>query len=121
MSNHDVFNVDKSNTDYLSYCDKKIFNNFVSIEYTNSLIYGLKREGNEEDIAYKLSELKMDNKSIMMPHMPSYKCLDKADNGLYHGSNPIRYMIKEKSLHFSSAVMCMLLLDSNFILYREKN
>lgn len=96
LGNHDVFNVEKGDNDYLPYCDKKILNNFVAIEYTNFTMYGLKREGNEEDMAFRLSKLKIDNKSIIVSHMPPYKCLDKDKNGIYRGSSAIREMIKEK-------------------------
>ncbi|WP_267901305.1 metallophosphoesterase family protein [Clostridium tagluense] len=96
LSNHDVFNVDKTDTNYLPYCNTEAFNDFVSIEYINFPMYGTKREGNEQDMMHRISKLNIDNKSIIISHIPPYKCLDKANNGVYYGSGTIRDMIKEK-------------------------
>lgn len=96
LGNHDVFNVDKTDINYLPYNNEAIFNNFVSIEYINFLMYGTKREGNEQDMVYRISKLNIDNKSIIVSHVPPYKCLDKANNGVNFGSQAIRDMIKEK-------------------------
>lgn len=110
QGNHDVFTVDKSDITYLPYCKTESFNNFIAIEYVNFLMYGTKREGNEQDMICRLSKLNIDNKSIIISHLPPYKCLDKANNGVYYGSGAIRDMIKEKSLHIFSVGMCMTLL-----------
>ncbi|MDT8717017.1 metallophosphoesterase [Clostridium sp. 19966] len=96
QGNHDVFTVDKSDITYLPYCKTESFNNFIAIEYVNFLMYGTKREGNEQDMICRLSKLNIDNKSIIISHLPPYKCLDKANNGVYYGSGAIRDMIKEK-------------------------
>ncbi|MBU3178407.1 metallophosphoesterase [Clostridium estertheticum] len=96
LGNHDVFNVDNGDTNYLPYCSKVVFNNFVSIEYINFIMYGTKREGNEQDMMYRLSKLNIDNTSIIISHLPPYKCLDKANNGIYYGSRAIRDMTKAK-------------------------
>ena len=94
--NHDVFTVDGSDITYLPYCKTVAFNNFIAIEYVNFLMYGTKREGNEQDMIYRLSKFNIDNKSIVISHLPPYKCLDKVNNGIYYGSGAIREMIKEK-------------------------
>ena len=59
-------------------------------------MYGTNREGNEEDIAYRLSKLNIHEESIIISHVPPHKCLDKGNNGVYYGSKAIRDMIKEK-------------------------
>lgn len=96
QGNHDVFNVDKIDENYLPYCGSEVFNNFVTIEYTNFFMYGTRREGNEEDMTHRLAKLNINNKSIIVSHIPPYKCLDKADNGKYYGSTAVRAMIKDK-------------------------
>lgn len=96
LGNHDVFNIDKRDRNYLPYCNIEVFKDFVSIEYINFFMYGMKREGNEEDMTYRLAKLNIHNKSIIISHIPPYKCLDKAKNGVYYGSKAIRNMIKEK-------------------------
>ncbi|EPY2274097.1 hypothetical protein ACXAUS_002990 [Clostridium sporogenes] len=52
-------------------------------------MYGTKREGNEQDMMYRLSKLNIDNKSIIISHLPHYKCLDKANNAVNYGSEAI--------------------------------
>lgn len=100
QGNHDVFYVHKEDDSYLPYCDKKAYSNFIPIEYTNFSMFGLKREGNEEDMAKRLSKLKIGKDSIIVSHMPPYKCLDKSEDGKHHGSSAIRDMIKEKKPAF---------------------
>jgi uncharacterized protein len=93
QGNHDVFCVDKLDNDYLPNCKDEAFNNFTPIEYLNFSMYGTKREGNEEDMHSRLSKLKIDEKSIIISHLPPYKCLD---NDIFSGSEAIRKMVKEK-------------------------
>lgn len=96
LGNHDVFEVDKGDTDYLMYNRDGDFKNFVALEYTNFFMYGHKREGNEEDMRYRLEKLKVNDRSIIISHIPPFKCLDKDNNNINHGSKVIREMIKLK-------------------------
>ncbi|MBZ9624422.1 metallophosphoesterase [Clostridium sp. FP2] len=96
LGNHDVFNVDKGDANYLPYCNAEEFNKFVPIEYSNFIMYGTKREGNEQDMVSRILKLNIDNKSIIISHLPPYKCLDKTNNSAYCGSRAIRDMIKVK-------------------------
>lgn len=59
-------------------------------------MYGTKREGNEEDMTYRLAKLHINSKSIIVSHIPPYKCLDKGDKGKCYGSTAVRDMIKNK-------------------------
>lgn len=93
QGNHDVFSVDKEDTDYLPNCTDEAFKNYIPIEYLNFSMYGTKREGNEEDMQFRLSKLNIDKKSIIISHIAPYKCLD---SHIYQGSEAIRKMIKEK-------------------------
>ncbi|EPY6466441.1 hypothetical protein ACWO2F_000849 [Clostridium sporogenes] len=43
-------------------------------------MYGTKREGNEEDMTYRVSKLNIHNKSIIISHITPYRCLDKANS-----------------------------------------
>lgn len=74
QGNHDVFSVDKEDTDYLPNCTDEAFKNYIPIEYLNFSMYGRKREGNEEDMHLRLSKLKIDEKSIIISHIAPYKC-----------------------------------------------
>lgn len=94
QGNHDVFNIDKEDTDYLPNCTDEAFKNFIPLEYLNFSMYGTKKEGNEEDMARRLSKLEIDEKSIIISHITPHKCLDSS---IYQGSTAIRKMIKEKS------------------------
>lgn len=100
LGNHDTFTVDKSDTVYLPYNDKELYNNFVPLEYTNFYMYGLKREGDEEDMKRRLSKLRINSESIIVSHIPPYKCLDKSVNGIHYGSTAILDMIKSKTPAF---------------------
>lgn len=96
QGNHDVFTIDKSDITYLPYCNTELFNNFISLEYVNFTMYGTKRDGNEQDMMHRLSKMDIDNKRIVISHLPPYKCLDDPGNGIHYGSMAIREMIKEK-------------------------
>jgi Icc-related predicted phosphoesterase len=93
QGNHDVFNVDKEDDYYLPNCKDEALKNFLPIEYLNFSMYGTKREGNEEDMAQRLSKIEIDENSIIVSHLPPYKCLD---SNIYKGSEAIRKIVKDK-------------------------
>jgi Icc-related predicted phosphoesterase len=96
QGNHDVFIVDTDEESYLKNNKLEIFQNFIPIEYLNFIMYGTKREGDDEEMAYRLSKLKVNTNSIIISHLPPHKCLDKDKNGTNYGSKAINELIKDK-------------------------
>lgn len=96
QGNHDVFSIDKDDNNYLPNNNSEELKEFISMEYLNLFMYGTKREGNEQDMKYRLSKIDIENESIIISHIPPFKCLDRDNNGVHYGSKSIREMIKNK-------------------------
>jgi uncharacterized protein len=96
LGNHDVLKISNDEEMYTPNNCKKDQVNFVPLEYLNFIMYGTRREGDEEDMKYRLQKLNVSEKSIIVAHQPPYKCLDKANNGKHYGSQSIREMIRLK-------------------------
>lgn len=96
LGNNDIFHVKETDTSYLPNCNKKEYQDFVPIEYSNLLFQQPEELEKEDSIKRKLENLPIDNKSIIISHVPPYNCVDKIPNGMSFGSAALREVVKEK-------------------------
>lgn len=100
LGNNDIFDVEISDTAYLPNCNKGDYKNFVAIEYTSSLFENPINYESEDNIKERLNRLYINEESIVVSHVPPYKCLDNIKNGMNFGSIALRELIEEKKPAF---------------------
>lgn len=96
LGNNDMFDAEKSDNSYVPYCYKEKYKNFKGIEYTDLLFQDPREFDDEDSIIKKFDLLKIDSNSIVISHVPPYKCLDNINNGLNFGSLAIKELIRDK-------------------------
>lgn len=96
LGNNDVFDAEISDNSYLPNCNKEEYKNFVAIEYTNFLFENPINYESENNIKERLNKLHINEESIVVSHVPPFKCLDNIKNGMNFGSIALRELIKEK-------------------------